>query len=171
MLRVVGILFTASAACLIGFYYSFHVRQRVTLLYQMLTVLHMLKGEIGFCGRILEEACAELGERAAEPFGAFFRSVSTRLSLQEEESLSEIWRECEMVFDRSGLQKEELEIFARLGHELGFLDVDMQLRTLELVENQLESVKVRAEKSCETSSRMYQSLGILGAMTVVIIMI
>lgn len=171
MLRIMGIAIAATAVCLLGFYYSFHVKMRVAQLHQMMTVIHMLKGEIGFCGRILEEAFAELGERAGDPFGSFFRRVSSRLSLQNGETLSEIWKDCEDAFENSGLQKEELEIFSRLSREMGFLDVDMQLQTLELVENQLEAVKERAEKSCETSSRMYQSLGVLGAMTVVIILI
>lgn len=171
MIRAAGIILAAAAVCLLGLYYSFYVKRRVEQLHQMMTVLHMLKGEIGFCGKILEEAFTELGERTEDPFRSFFYRVSRRLSLQEGEPLSAIWKDCEDAFDGSGLHQEELEIFARLSREMGFLDVDMQLRTLELVEDQLNSVKNRAEKSCETNSRMYRYLGILGAMAVVIIMI
>ena len=70
-----------------------------------------------------------------------------------------------------GLKEEDLELFRRLATELGFLDLDMQMRTLELLEMQVKNVTDRLEKGCEASCKMYQSLGILGALAVVIVMI
>ena len=171
MIRLAGISLIAAAVLALGFRYSLNTKKRIRNLHLMQTVLHMLKGEIGFSGRILEEAFADVSCRVSEPFGSFFACISSRMQEQEGVSLVQIWRECEEAFSGSGLKEEDLELFRKLGNELGFLDVDMQLRTLELLEIQVgENVK-RLEKDCEASCKMYQSLGILGALTVIVVML
>ena len=137
----------------------------------MQTVLHMLAGEIGFTGRILEEAFEDISNRLEDPFSSFFQHVSERMQNQDGTGLIQIWKESEDMFMGSGLKEEDLELFRKLGNELGFLDVDMQLRTLELLEMQVKETTGRLEKNCEASCKMYQSLGILGALTVIVVMI
>ena len=165
-----GIVLTACAVLVLGFWYSLNIKKRIKNLHLMQIALHMLKGEIGFTGRILEEAFADMSRRIPDPFNCFFDRVSNRLREQEGTGLAEIWKECEAEFTGSGLQKEDLELFGRLGSELGFLDTDMQLRTLELLEIQVKGTLERLEKTCEANCKMYQSLGILGALTVLIVM-
>lgn len=171
MMRLMGIGLIAAAVLALGFWYSLNIRRRIKNLHLMQTVLHMLKGEIGFTGRILEEAFEDISRRIPEPFCSFFSMVSSRLQEREGTGLMEIWKESETAFSGSGLQKEDLELFGKLGNELGFLDMDMQLRTLELLEVQVKSTVERLEKNCEASCKMYQSLGILGALTVIVVMI
>lgn len=171
MIRWMGIGFMAAAVLALGFWYSLNIRRRIKNLHLMQTVLHMLKGEIGFTGRILEEAFADISKRVPEPYHSFFEQVSSRLQEQLGTGLMEIWKENEKVFAGSGLGEEDLELFRKLGNELGFLDIEMQLRTLELLELQVKSTVERLEKNCEASCKMYQSLGILGALTVIVVMI
>lgn len=171
MIRLAGISMIAAAVLALGFWYSLNTRKRIRNLHQMQTVLHMLKGEIGFSGRILEEAFADISSRVAEPFGSFFTCVSSRMQDREGVSLVQIWQECEEVFRGSGLKEEDMELFRKLGNELGFLDVDMQLRTLDILEIQVKERIKHQEKDCEASCKMYQSLGILGALTVIVVML
>lgn len=166
-----GICLIAAAVLALGFWYSLNIKKRIRNLHQMQTVLHMLKGEIGFTGRILEEAFADISRRVPEPFSSFFHQVSSRLQEAEGVGLMEIWKQNENAFAGSGLQAEDLELFGRLGNELGFLDTEMQLRTLELLEVQVRITVEALEKKCEASCKMYQSLGILGALTVIVVMI
>ena len=72
-----------------------------------------------------------------------------------------------------GLQchlKEYLEQLAGLGEHLGYLDVDMQERTLGLYLEQLdisiEYLRTNQREKC----RLYTSLGIMGGMFLVIVM-
>ncbi len=171
MIRFMGICLIAAAVMAWGFWCSLNTRKRIKNLHLMQTILHMLKGEIGFTGRILEEAFADISRRVQEPFGSFFHEVSCRLQEQEGTGLLDIWLECEPLMNGSGLKVEDLELFRRLAAELGFLDLDMQMRTLELLEMQVKNVTDRLEKGCEASCKMYQSLGILGALAVMIVMI
>lgn len=171
MMRLAGIGIIAAAVLALGFRYSLNARKRIRNLRLMQTVLHMLKGEIGFTGRILEEAFDDISHRAAEPFRSFFAGVSRKMQDRKGDALAELWQESEEAFQGSGLKEEDLELFRKLGSELGFLDVDMQLRTLELLEMQVKDSVERLERNCEASCRMYQSLGILGALTVIVVML
>lgn len=171
MIRLLGTGITALAVCLLGFWYSRNRKKRIHNLYQMLIALQMLKGEIGFTGRILEEAFADIGERMNGVFGSFFGRLSLRLEQREEGKLDRLWKLEEIVFTGSGLTREDLDLFGRLGRELGFLDTVMQLRILELLEMQVKSRIEHLEKGCEADCRMYQSLGMLGALTVLLVML
>ena len=171
MIRLAGIGMIAAAVLALGFWYSLNMKKRIRNLHLMQTVLHMLAGEIGFTGRILEEAFEDISNRLEDPFSSFFQHVSERMQNQDGTGLIQIWKESEDMFMGSGLKEEDLELFRKLGNELGFLDVDMQLRTLELLEMQVKETTGRLEKNCEASCKMYQSLGILGALTVIVVMI
>ncbi|MDY2629488.1 MAG: stage III sporulation protein AB [Lachnospiraceae bacterium] len=171
MIRLAGIGMIAAAVLALGFWYSLNMKKRIRNLHLMQTVLHMLAGEIGFTGRILEEAFEDISNRLEDPFSSFFQQVSERMQNQDGTGLIQIWKESEDMFMGSGLKEEDLELFRKLGNGLGFLDVDMQLRTLELLEMQVKETTGRLEKNCEASCKMYQSLGILGALTVIVVMI
>lgn len=167
-MRLAGILICAAAVLSAGFYAGFSIRRRIANLHRMENAAALLKGEIAFSGRILEEAFLDMSARLAEPFGEFF-SLTARY-LQEETSLEEAWKQAEEAFKNSSLTQEDLNLFRTLGRELGFLDVEMQLRTLELVEGQLVRRIKELEEQALSGCRMYQSLGILGALAVVIIL-
>ena len=71
---------------------------------------------------------------------------------------------------RLPLTEEDLEQLAGLGEHLGYLDVDMQERTLGLYLEQLdisiEYLRTNQREKC----RLYTSLGIMGGMFLVIVM-
>ena len=76
----------------------------------------------------------------------------------------------ERVGKREALTEEDLEQLAGLGEHLGYLDVDMQERTLGLYLEQLdisiEYLRTNQREKC----RLYTSLGIMGGMFLVIVM-
>ncbi len=170
-MRLIGIGMIAAAVLAWGFWNSMNIQKRIKSLHQMQLILQLLKGEIGFTGRILEEAFADISSRIQEPFGSFFQTVSSQLQKRKGTSLLDIWMEAEPRLVGSGLNKSDLELFRRLAGELGFLDLDMQMRTLELLEDQIKTVQVGLEKEKDSTCKMYQSLGILGALSVILVMI
>lgn len=171
MIRLTGITMIAAAVFFLGVQKSFLMKKRIASLYQFKTVLHMLRGEIAFSGRILEEALLDISERCGEPFDRFFREISRKMKTERDRSFSEIWEEAEPLLEGSGMEEEELLLLRKMGKELGFLDMEMQLNTISLVETGLEPIIGKLEQNKDSFCKMYQSLGILGAMAVMIVMI
>ena len=72
---------------------------------------------------------------------------------------------------KSSLRREEKEKLGRLGEGLGYLDLEMQLSTMELYLEQLEGDIQRAEEEIQSKQRLYRSLGVAGGIFLVILLI
>ena len=94
--------------------------------------------------------------------------------MQEGESLQEIWKRQVMNLNTDSgpipLEQEDLEQLAHLGEHLGYLDVDMQERTLKLYLEQLDLTIDYLRQNQREKCRLYTSLGIMGRMFLVIVM-
>lgn len=85
----------------------------------------------------------EIKKKKGKPFGEIFRSCAR-------ESL-----------DDQNFTREEKEKIFSLGERLGYLGMDMQLRQLQLLEEDLENEIQELNKDLKEKKKLYQSLGIL----------
>ena len=88
-------------------------------------------------------ACKEIKKKKGKPFGEIFRNCAR-------ESL-----------DDQNFTREEKEKIFSLGERLGYLGMDMQLRQLQLLEEDLENEIQELNKDLKEKKKLYQSLGIL----------
>lgn len=106
--------------------------------------------------------------------GSLFEAAAEGICMQEGESLQEIWRREVMALKsdtgRIPLEQGDLEQLAHLGEHLGYLDVDMQERTLKLYLEQLDLTIDYLRQNQREKCRLYTSLGIMGGMFLVIVM-
>ena len=144
-LKWIGSMLVLFSAGGFGIWSAMQWRERLRLLEKLRQMIYFLKGEITYSH-----------------------------ARQEGESLQEIWRREVQVLSspkiRLPLTEEDLEQLAGLGEHLGYLDVDMQERTLGLYLEQLdisiEYLRTNQREKC----RLYTSLGIMGGMFLVIVM-
>lgn len=101
-----------------------------------------LKGEITYSRTPLAEAPEWVGKRESGSLGDLFEAAVEGIYMQEGESLQKIWRRQVTDLNTDGgrisLAREDLEQLAHLGKHLGYLDVDIQKRTLKLYLEQLD---------------------------------
>lgn len=165
------VLFSAGG---FGVWSAMQWRERLRLLEKLRQMIYFLKGEITYSHAPLAEALERVGKRDPGPLGRLFTAAAEGICRQEGESLQEIWgREVEVLTSpqvRLPLTDADLEQLKGLGEHLGYLDVDMQERTLGLYLEQLdlsiEYLRTNQREKC----RLYTSLGIMGGMFLVIIM-
>lgn len=69
----------------------------------------------------------------------------------------------------SSLNQKDLEMLCHMGASLGYLDRDMQLRTLKLYETELQQEVLAAYETMPGRQKLYQTLGIMGGMFLVIL--
>ena len=166
-MKWIGSMLVLFAAGGFGIWSAMQWRERLRLLEKLRQMIYFLKGEITY-------SHAPLGKREAGPLGQLFTAAAEGICRQEGESLQEIWRREVQVLSspkiRLPLTEEDLEQLAGLGEHLGYLDVDMQERTLGLYLEQLdisiEYLRTNQREKC----RLYTSLGIMGGMFLVIVM-
>ena len=132
----------------------------------------MLRGELKYTKSPLQEAFAHIAVRMQEPFCTFLAQTAEKMEHLDGQPFSGLWQEqieCCLVGTR--LKKEEREQLAALGEVLGYLDLEMQLSSIELY---LEQLNVRIHGAQETltgKQKLCQSLGIAGGIFLIILLI
>lgn len=158
----------------LGIWSAMEWKGRLKLLELLRQMIYFLKGEITYSHAPLAEALERVGRRTQGPLGALFTGVAERICSQEGESLQDIWSgEVKKISDRGSrlpLVKEDLEQLSHLGEHLGYLDVDMQERTLKMYLEQLDLSIEYLRSNLRERYRLYTSLGVMGGMLLVIVM-
>lgn len=173
-LKWIGSLLVLFAAGGFGIWSAGQWRERLRLLEMLRQMIYFLKGEITYSHAPLAEGLERVGKRESSPLGRLFTAAAEGICRQEGESLQEIWRrEVEVLSSpalRLPLTPEDIKQLTGLGEHLGYLDVDMQERTLKLYLEQLDLSIGYLRENQKEKCRLYTSLGIMGGMFLVIIM-
>ena len=169
----------AGAVCILcaswgmGVWLAAQWKGRLKALEELRRMVYFLKGEITYGHEALEEALRRVGRRAGSPLGRIFESAAEGIAGRQGESFAGIWdgvllREKKKV---PVLKEEDWEQLRGLGEHLGYLDVDMQERTLVLYLEQLdlsiEFLRAHGRERC----RLYTTLGAAGGMFLVLILL
>jgi stage III sporulation protein AB len=172
MVKYFGIFLSAIACVALGFTMAGDVRRRIIQLRSLQCALRMLKGEMEYAISSLEEAFERISIRLEPPFSIFFHAVSSELKELEEKNLSEIWtRQVKILAKNSCLKEEDFTLLDELGNQLGYLDIQMQIRTIDALYIQLEERLKQLSEESLISCKLYQSLGFLGALCVILVCI
>ncbi|MCI8853770.1 MAG: hypothetical protein HFI31_03680 [Lachnospiraceae bacterium] len=172
MLKIVGSLLILCCSAGLGAAGAGDLKKHCMELRLLKQALYMLRGEIKYSRAPLPEAFGALADRLPSPFGEFFSGMREELGRRDGRGLSRIWKEeMSRSLKKSSLRREEKEKLGRLGEGLGYLDLEMQLSTMELYLEQLEGDIQRAEEEIQSKQRLYRSLGVAGGIFLVILLI
>ncbi|MFU0828859.1 MAG: hypothetical protein ACFWTJ_15250 [Lachnoclostridium sp.] len=73
--------------------------------------------------------------------------------------------------DNTSLNKKDLAALGQFGENLGYLDKDMQINTIDLYLEQIEEEIKDLSHNVKQKTYLYNSLGILGGIFITIIML
>lgn len=156
----------------IGFSYSFYLGRRLEQLRQLQRMALLLRGEISYGNAVLTEALASIGRKLEEPFCFFLNRVSSRLKGYPDKSFQQVFQEeVRETLKQSALSAKDKEALMQMGAFLGYLDKDMQLRTVELYLEELDREIQAAKESIPGRQKLCRSLGILGGLFLVLLLI
>lgn len=172
MLKAVGAIMVILSSTAIGFYFSSLLRARIQELSDLRKTLFILRGDIQYGNTPLPEALQSIALRNKSEFKPFYMQVSEKLCRLEGESFQEIWSNgVDQCLNETALTKEDKLELKRLGENLGHLDREMQVRTIDLY---LEIIKREMEEATTTikeKTKLYNTLGILAGLFITIVMI
>lgn len=134
---------------------------------QMLTIL---RGEIKFNNSTLAQAMENITTRVGTPFDEFLKYVANNLNEYSGNTLKTIWENgVNEVLTKSYLSKKHLSRLIELGDNLGFLDMEMQLSTIDLFIEQLNLEIEDNDKKAKDNCKLYKYLGVMGGILVILI--
>ena len=119
---------------------SLDYRRRIQLLTQLRRMFLLLAGEIRSSRTPAAEAFGRMAGRMEPPFGKWLKTLADRLEAGEGESFAFIWKEWVEQFaraDAQALQTQDVELLLSFGEGFGYLDQQMQLSSIQFVQEQL----------------------------------
>lgn len=165
-LKIVGSLILMIAAILTGCMKAKELEEHTMRLIELKRLMVLLQGELRFHRASLAEAFENVAERVDEPFSLFLKEVSEKLEAKTFGSFEVIWKEtAETLLKKRGFAKEDERILEMLCGSLGYLDLAMQMDTLNLAILQVEEMIKDAKEKQEIRGKLYRTMGITtGAM-------
>lgn len=162
MLKLLGILCILAGSTGIGFGMARELDLRVEELVAIQQQILFIRGEIRYLHQPLTETFAHVSKTAPAPFSEFFDRTARELEQRLGSTAGEIWRRNQKEY-LSGLHigPGEAREFERLGDLLGYLDVEMQVDTLDHYLEQLKLSTVQAAEAAKGKRRLYRYMGAL----------
>ena len=171
-MKIIGCIMVVGSTSGMGFFFSNEMRCRIGNLKELRKLIGLLRGDIRYANTPLPEAIASITRRHKGSFDIFLNSVSTKLQELSGLTFAEVWKEAvnKELVDTSLSKKDKLHLI-QFGENLGYLDKDMQMNVIDLFLSQLEEEIKEMTKAMKEKSYLYNSLGIMAGVFIVIVMI
>lgn len=172
MLKAAGCILILAASAGFGFLSGRELKQRLEELKYLKKLLLILRGEIKYTKAPFPEAFRNISKRCKMPFSDFFKNLGEELDKLSGKGFPEIWKErIELDLKELKLNQADRMQLNRLGEQFGYLDGEMQINTIDLYMEQLETEIKTAEKETAGKVRLFNCLGIMGGIFVLLIII
>jgi stage III sporulation protein AB len=169
VLKLIGGLLVVSATGLAGWAVARVYARRPVELRLFISALQLLETEITYVTTPLPDALDRVAQQVEFPVALFFRRVARELGQQAGCSAREVWnRALEWYFHKSALVRNDLGILRGLGNNIGISDRDDQGKHLRLAAEQLKMALVAAEESASKNVKMWNYIGLLGGLIIVL---
>lgn len=171
-IKLIGCLLVIASTAGIGFFFSNEMKCRVEHLKELKKLIGLLRGDIRYANTPLPEAINAIARRHDGDFTNFFQKISTKLNELSGLTFCSIWKEAvEKDLINTSLVKKDKIHLVQFGENLGYLDKDMQMNTLDLYISQMEDEINDLTKSLKEKTYLYNSLGIMAGLFITIIML
>ena len=148
------------------------MRMRLRQLYEMKRMYELFRSQIGYSLAAFPELCRMTEIHMENPFSKLLHAVYEEAEKNTGKSFPQIWREqVERHFVEFGMKKEDKVLLTEFSRSLGYADralmeqeMDNRIGALLLVIQKMEAHMAEREK-------MIMSLGILGGLMVVILLL
>lgn len=171
MVKVLGAVLLIGSASVIGFSMSAKLNLRVRSIRVILSMLGIMRAEIGQALTPLPELFDKLVRIAPAPTDTFFKSCAEEMRKKNDVPFGIIWQKELLRADYLGLRKEEEEMLSELGNVLGRYRADEQVLAISHSMRCLERIAETAERDKMRLGKTYAKLSIVCAVAVVIVFI
>lgn len=169
-MKIVGVLIVLIASWGYGSHLINKLNQHRNQLFFLRELIDLFLGEIQYGKSPLQEACLTIGERMSEPFQEVLFCISEELSKHKYQSFESVWREQFQLKEKEFyFTEQEFSQLYGIGKNLGFLDVEAQIRHLQLYRTQIDELLEQQQKSMKEKKKVYRSVSLMvGAMVILL---
>lgn len=172
LLKLTGTVFIVMATTLMGIFRAEDIREQYRQMGQIQRFLSLLESEIRYGRTHLGEAFIHIAHQMQEPYRSWLLSMEKDMEKTDAGRFEEIWsRRVEEKLRKSGLSGQELERLTQLGGQFGAMDLELQLRVLDLYQEQLRLHMEEARENIRTRVRLCHCLGVMSGTLIAVLLV
>lgn len=170
MIKLIGSALVILATSAIGFRLARAYRERPREVQLLIEALRMLRADIEYTATPLPQALANVAVRLAKPVSVLLGMTAEALSRSDvtvDEALAAGIEACKPL---AHLQEADYKALSVFGRTLGTSDLAHQSQQFEATLAQLETMQKEAEDAKRRFERMWQYIGVLSGLFIVILL-
>lgn len=172
MLKLLGSAAVVFSCTLIGMTVASSYRRRPGEIRALQNALQMLETEVSYGATPLPDALSYVAERSDSRVALLFNLASQELMTMRGITAREAWETAlKEYYPKSALNRSDRAILQELGNSLGISDREDQVKHLILAKEQLKLEQAKAEEDSLKNTKVYNYLGFLGGLTIVLVLI
>ncbi|MDQ0208972.1 stage III sporulation protein SpoIIIAB [Alkalicoccobacillus murimartini] len=170
-MKWLGAILVILACTWIGFEAAKRMSDRPKQLRQLKVGIQALEAEMLYGLTPLAEASIHLSKQLAYPINHLFEHFAHKLESKGESAHIAWEQSLEEVWQSTSLLKGEREVLSQFGQTLGQQDRDQQQKQIKLTMVHLDREEAEAKENQLRYEKMLKSLGFLGGLLIVILML
>ncbi len=168
--RLAGAVLAALCASVYGFVLQRDLKIRMDFLMELHRCLLLLRQEIVYLKTPLAEAMRRTGGASREPLSSFLQAVGKRLAVLSDTGVCPVWRKAVREYlGELPLKKADLELLYQLGKQFEGLAGRRDGELLQVYQFRLEDLAREAKEEYKNKAQLYQRLGIVGGIFLVVL--
>jgi stage III sporulation protein AB len=172
MIKITGILMVFFSSSFLGVYSNFKRKNRIRELKNFINAFEILKSEMNFSLNLLSDISKKIYKKNKKNNNTekFFYYFSENLDTKEFNSANEAWIDAlSRIKNKSYLDEEDFDAINNFSNALKTFDKDLKIKTLELINFNLNNKIVYLEKDFLCQKKLFNQLGVLFGLLIIII--
>lgn len=166
MYKWIGSILIIAACSGLGFSKSRELQRHLDELEELKKLFYLLRSEMQYTKAPFAEIFDKIGRKTEEPYRAWLMSLSKRLNKKGTGTFWEIWSvSINEDLKKSNLKVDELEELTNVGKNLAYME------SFDLYIEQLEYKIKHTREAYQSKKRLCQSMGIMGGVFLVILLL
>lgn len=172
LIRVLGVVVVLLASCGLGFRISYELFYRIEDLQQIKRVVVMLRGEIKYANAPLTEALSSIAFRVPVPWKDLLTEMTETMEACDGNTFASIFQTMQKKYlDGTSLLPDDRNRLTEFGANLGYLDKEMQIGSIDLYLEDLEGQIKEAGEKAEKNSKLYRIMGMAVGVLILLIIL
>ncbi len=170
--KLAGSVLVLVACTGLGLDKSLEYRRRLRMLSELRRMFLLLAGEIRSSRTPAGDAFSHMAARMDGIYRDFLEKLSGALRQEGRGRFDRLWKEQVLEsFEKSPLNREELELLLSFGNTFGYLDAQMQLAAIDFFQRELAECYEKLLVSCQGKMRVARLLGVTAGVFLVILLV
>ncbi|MDO5382608.1 MAG: stage III sporulation protein AB [Eubacteriales bacterium] len=173
MFKLLGSIVIIGTCSCYGYYKASCVKKRIEYLSEFIQILEVMKSNIGYSYMELPEIFNKLSDNVnSKIFKDMFKGLYEELNKTDMINFGQAWNNGVKSLEKNNIFKpEEISAIKELDKITSYIDKDMQLTYIEMIKQELMLTVNNARDESSKKIRMYQILGVMTGMFIVVALI